>query len=578
MQPLGMRRGQSPGRSCSPMRRRRSTHGRACRCTAAWASRGRCRCTSSSAAPGCWRPSSAQPTTTPNRLPTAWSHRRDIAMTSLAELSGRQPDDVAVDDGTRCLSWQQLDERSTRFGRGLEALGAGPGAHVAICVGNRAEFVEAVLGAWRAGCAYTPLKTGWTADEVGAVLDDARTSVVVTDRPGAREAASSRGIAAVDLDAHYEHWLADQDATPLPDDRCGFKMPYTSGTTGRPKGVVMAGSGTTPFASGWAGMARWAEALQLPGDGVHLFVSRLFNGAPQTFGFGAMARGSTLRILPRWEPRAALAALASDDVTSTIMVPTMFRQLLALADVDRTTSPGPNLRTVLHGGEPCPVPVKEQITAWFGEVLVEYYGFTEGGLTVVGPDEWRSRPGTVGRPLPGMRVRILDADGDDLPAGEAGTVYFESAAGRRFSYQGDDSKTASAHHGDEFSVGDVGWLDEDGFLFLSGRAADVVITAGVNVYPAEVEQALSAVEGVADLCAVGVADDVLGEVLALHVVLVPNADEKRVRAAIELTAEQRLAPYKRPRSVAVVDSVPRDETGKLLRRVLRDQLNATTTR
>src|SRR3954454_22648924 len=203
MPPLGMRRGQSRGPSCSPMRPRRSTHGRACRCTAAWASPGRCPCTSSSAAPGCWRRSSARPTTTPNRLPTAWWHRCDIAMTSLAELSGRQPDDVAVDDGTRCLSWQQLDELSVRFGRGLEALGAGPGAHVAICVSNRAEFVEAVLGAWRAGCAYTPIKTGWTPDEVGVVLDDASTRVVVTDRDGARAAARSRGVPVVEVDTSF---------------------------------------------------------------------------------------------------------------------------------------------------------------------------------------------------------------------------------------------------------------------------------------------------------------------------------------------------------------------------------------
>jgi len=284
-----------------------------------------------------------------------------------------------------------------------------------------------------------------------------------------------------------------------------------------------------------------------------------------------------MRIMPRWDA-ADFLRHAADGAASTTLVPTMFRHLLALADDDRRRGTTNTLRTVLHGGEPCPVPVKEQIADWLGEVLVEYYGFTEGGLTVVGPDEWRSRPGTVGRPLPGMRVRVLDSAGEDLPAGEAGTVYFESAAGRRFSYQGDDDKTASAHHGDAFSVGDVGWLDEDGFLFLSGRAADVVITAGVNVYPAEVEQALSAVEGVADLCAVGVADDVLGEVLALHIVLVPEAEEEKVRAALDQAAEQRLAPYKRPRSVTVVPSVPRDETGKLLRRVLRDQLNATTTR
>ena len=493
-------------------------------------------------------------------------------MTQLASLSGRAPDEIAVEDGSRQVSWQELDERSTRAGRGLEALGAGPGSHVAICVSNRVEFVEAVLGAWRAGCAYTPLKTGWTADEVGAVLDDARTSVVVTDRDGARAAAAARGIPVVDVDAGYDDWLDAQQSAPLPADRCGFKMPYTSGTTGRPKGVVMAGSGTTPFATGWAGLARWAEALRLPGDGVHLFVSRLFNGAPQTFGFGAMARGATLRILPRWDAAAALAALAAPDVTSTIMVPTMFRQLLTLPGVVRSSTPAPALRTLLHGGEPCPAPVKEAIAAWFGNVLVEYYGFTEGGLTIVGPEDWRTHPGTVGRPLSGMHVRILDDEGRDLPRGESGTVYFESEAGRRFSYQGDDGKTAGAHQGNAFTVGDIGWLDDDGFLYLSGRAADVVITAGVNVYPAEIEQALSDVDGVADLCAVGAPDETRGEAIALQLVLAPDADEATVRDALQQTAEQRLAPYKRPRSVTVVESLPRDETGKLLRRVVRDKL------
>jgi long-chain acyl-CoA synthetase len=496
-------------------------------------------------------------------------------MTDLASLSARDPDDVAVEDGHHRVSWRELDERSTRAGRGLEALGATPGTHVAICVSNRVEFVDAVLGAWRAGCAYTPLKTGWTTDEVGAVLDDARTAVVVTDRDGARTAATERGIPVVDLDAGYAEWLSDQDATALPESRCGFKLPYTSGTTGRPKGVVMAGSGKTPFAAGWAGLAKWAEALRLPGDGVHLFVSRLFNGAPQTFGFGAMARGATVRILPRWDPAAALAALAAPDVTSTIMVPTMFRQLLSLPGVDRSASPAPSLRALLHGGEPCPLPVKEAIASWFGDVLVEYYGFTEGGLTIVGPQEWRTHPGTVGRPLPGMRVRILDEGGADVAPGEVGTVYFQSDAGRRFSYQGDEGKTAGAHHGDAFTVGDIGRLDDDGFLYLSGRAADVVITAGVNVYPAEIEQALSDVDGVADLCAVGVADETRGEVVALQVVLTPGAGEADVLAAIDETGQRRLAPYKRPRSVVVVESLPRDETGKLLRRVVRDRLSAS---
>lgn len=491
-------------------------------------------------------------------------------MTTLATLSGRSPHDVAVECGDRRLTWAELDERTNAIGHGLETLGAEPGSHVAICVSNRIEFVESVLGAWRAGCAYTPLKTGWTADEVGYVLDDAETHVVITDRDGARAAARSRGVAVVDLDAGYDEWLSRQDRSVPPDDRCGYKMPYTSGTTGRPKGVVMTGAGTTPFAAGWAGIQRWAEALSLPGDGVHLFGSRLFNGAPQTFGFGALARGATLRIMARWSAEAGVCEVGRDDVTSTVMVPTMFRQLLALPDVDRSRPPASALRTLLHGGEPCPLPIKEAIANWFGDVLVEYYGFTEGGLTIVRPGEWQSRPGTVGRPLPGMHVQIRADDGTEAPAGQDGTVFFCSDAGRRFRYAGDNTKTDGAHVGDAFTVGDIGHVDADGYLYLSGRSADVVISAGVNVYPAEVEAALADVVGVVDLCAVGTADEERGEVIALYVVLSAGSDEATVRASIDRIAKERLAPYKRPRSVHTVDEVPRDETGKLLRRALRD--------
>jgi long-chain acyl-CoA synthetase len=494
-------------------------------------------------------------------------------VSALHDLSGVSADAVAVDDGHRRVTWAELDRRSTQLGHGLEAAGATPGSHVAICVSNRAEFVDAVLGAWRAGCAYTPLKTGWTADEVGGVLGDARTRVVVTDRAGAREAASERGVAVIDLDDGFEEWLADQADQPLSDDRCGYKLPYTSGTTGRPKGVVMRGSGTTPFAAGWAGIARWAEMLQLPGEGSHLFLSRLFNGAPQTFGFGAMARGATLRILPRWDPAEALRGLAAPEVTSTIMVPTMFRQLLALPGLDRSRRPAPSLRTILHGGEPCPVALKEAVADWFGEILVEYYGFTEGGMTVIGADEWRTHPGSVGKPAANLTVRILDDAGDEVDNGVEGTVYFRPAgAGRYFSYQGDDAKTDGAHAGDAFTVGDIGRLDDDGFLYLCGRTADVVVSAGVNVYPAEVEQALAAVDGIADMCAVGAPDPERGEVIALFVTLLPGADRDIVLDAISTTADQRLAPYKRPRAVTVVEEIPRDQTGKLLRRILRDPL------
>jgi long-chain acyl-CoA synthetase len=496
----------------------------------------------------------------------------------LYELSGTAPEVVAVDDGDRQLSWSDLDARSTAVGNGLDAFGAGQGAHVAICVSNRAEFVEAAIGSWRAGNAYTPMKTGWTADEVGAILDDAGTSVVVTDRDGARAAANARGIPVIDLDDGYEAWLGAQSTAPLPADRAGYKLPYTSGTTGRPKGVVMSGSGVTPFAIGWAGIARWAEIVHLPGEGTHLFLSRLFNGAPQTFGFGALARGATLRILKRWEPDAALAELSRPDVTSTIMVPTMFRQLLALPGMDRRRRPNRNLHCILHGGEPCPRPIKEAMADWFGEVLVEYYGFTEGGMTVVGADEWRTRLGTVGRPFTGMQVRVLDDGGNDLSPHVEGTVYFQQSSGqRRFHYQGEDDKTERAHAGAAFTVGDIGYLDDEGFLYLCGRSADVVLVAGVNVYPAEIEQALADVPGVGDLCAVGGPDPDRGERIVLHVTLLPDADRDTVLIALEATAAERIAPYKRPREVVVLDEIPRDQTGKLLRRILRDPLWEGTT-
>ncbi len=491
----------------------------------------------------------------------------------LPALSGRDRHDVAVEDDRRSLSWGELDERSLAFAHALDDHGAAPGGQVAVVVGNRVEFVEAVIGAWRAGCAYSPLKTSWTAAEIDYVLADAGTRVVVTDRPAARAAAAARGLPVVDVDDDgYDEWLRTHSSAPLTGVRCGYKLPYTSGTTGVPKGVVMTGSGTTTFAQGWAGIARYAEQLGLPGHGTHLFASRLFNGAPQTFGFGALARGARLRIMPRWDARAALDALADPDVSSTIMVPTMFRQLLAVPGVDRSRTPAPGLRTLVHGGEPCPVAVKQAMAEWFGDVLVEYYGFTEGGMTVVRGDEWRARPGTVGRPLPGLSVRILDRAGEPLPPGHEGEVCFVAGAGRRFRYLHDDEKTDAAHRGQSFTVGDVGRLDDDGFLFISGRRADVIVSAGVNVYPAEVEAALCAVSGVADLCAVGGPDAERGEVVVLYVAVDAAAREADVLDELDRTARTRLAPYKRPRRIEVVAQVPRDPAGKLLRRALRDPL------
>ncbi len=233
-----------------------------------------------------------------------------------------------------------------------------------------------------------------------------------------------------------------------------------------------------------------AELTGLPGHGVHLFVSHLFHGAPLTFGLGALARGAAIRIVPRWNPEAVLAMLP-DGVTSTSMVPTMFRQLLQLPDELRAAFDAPQLVNVLHGGEPCPVPVKQAMLEWWGPRLTEYYGFSEGGMTIATSEEWMARPGTVGRARSNQRLLILDDDGNEVETGVDGTIYFETADGVTFSYLNDEAKTAAAHRGSAFTVGDIGHVDDEGYLFITGRKSDVIVSSGVNIYPAEVESALS---------------------------------------------------------------------------------------
>lgn len=490
----------------------------------------------------------------------------------LWEPAGRTPDDPALDDGRRRRTWGELEARTNALGRVLEGLGARPGDHVALVATNRVEFVEAALAASRAGLVYTPLKTSWTAGEIGYVLDTAGTRVVVTDVDAARAAAADRAVPTVDLDAGADDLVASADPGPLPYDRRGWKMSFTSGTTGRPKGVVPAGSGSRPFAESWAAMRAMAETVHLPGDGEHLFVSQLFHGAPLTFGLGVLARGARLRIMARWDAAEGLRLLGRPGVTSTCMVPTMFRQLLALPDEVRAAFRAPDLRTVLHGGEPCPQALKRAVVGWLGPVVVEYYGFTEGGMCVATTAEWLARPGTVGRPCWGQEAVALGPGGEELPAGTDGVLHFRRPDGSTFSYLDDEERTAAAHAGERFTVGDVGHVDADGYVYVTGRQAELIVTAGVNVSPVEVEEALAGVDGVADLCVVGGPDPERGEQVVAYVVPAEPGDAERLLGALAAAAAEHLAGYKRPRAWHVVDALPRDPTGKLLRRALRDPL------
>lgn len=498
------------------------------------------------------------------------------------EIAGTSPRAIALEDHQRRVDFAELEQQTNAFGHGLEALGLGPGDHVALVASNRVEFIVALLGATRAGMVVTPVKTSWSAAEIEYVLRDAGSRAVVTDVDAARAAAAAVGSATVDLDrgtdgTGFERWLARQDARPLPRDRHGFRLSYTSGTTGRPKGVHRLSDGRRPWCEAFAASRNFAGTAHVPCDGPHLNVSALFHGAPLAFALSLLASGCTMRILRRWDAAAALDALAQD-VRSTCMVPTMFRQLLALPEARRRAFRAPALAAVLHGGEPCPQHVKQRMIDWLGPILVEYYGMTEGGLTIATADDWLARPGTVGKAVWGMQVQILGPGGERLGPGEQGTIHFLPPGGKMFEYRKAPEKTAAAYTREgAFTVGDVGYVDADGFLFISGRTADVIVSGGVNVYPAEVEEALATLPGVRDACVVGGPDELRGETPVAFVVLDPDArrdpaSERAAVAALAAACEARIAGYQRPRELIVRDELPRDPTGKLLRQVLRAEL------
>ena len=492
-------------------------------------------------------------------------------------LAGTNPSAPALADARGAISWLALEARTNQLARGIESLGLVPGDHIVLSASNRREFIESLLAGLRAGMVVTPVKTGWRSEELAYVLEDAGTRLVITDGDVARDTAEAQGVAVLDLDGGsgegFESWLSRHDEAPLPHDRCGVRMSYTSGTTGRPKGVMRAMDVERPFAEAFAASSQFARILEVPSYGPHLNVSALFHGAPLAFSLSLLAAGAPLHILGRWDAERALEAL-SEGIHSTCLVPTMFRQFLALPEAVRKRFSAPELNCVMHGGEPCPQPLKQAMLAWWGPILTEYYGMTEGGMTVANAREWLDRPGTVGRATRGMSVEIRSPEGEKLPAGSSGIIYFRNPAGRTFRYRNEPEKTESAYLDEgAFTVGDIGFLDEDDYLFISGRKADLIVSGGVNIYPAEIEDLLHGLPEVADACVTSEPDEIRGESVVAVLVLSADAaaDEATSVARVQAACEERLAGYKRPRRFLIRTGVPRDGTGKLLRHELRTE-------
>ena len=460
--------------------------------------------------------------------------------------------------------------------RALRRLHIVPGDAVALLCANRPEFAEVLLACQRGGFRLTPVNWHLTGDEAAYIVRDCEARVLLAD-VDLRDVALATSRAAPDcphriligggdeLWTSYEGALAPESSDELEQSFPGGTMLYTSGTTGRPKGVYRTPAPPTPPVN----LYGYADG----GGDVHLCTGPLYHAAPLAFSLSLpLAFGATVVLMESWDATRALQLIASQAVTHTHMVPTMFHRLLSLPLDVRESFDTSSVRHVLHGAAPCPVNVKRRMIEWWGPIIWEYYAATEGVGTFVDSHAWLERPGTVGRPAVDGHVLIGDEDGRPLVTGEVGLVYLRAPTVERFAYFKDDDKTADTFRGDYFTLGDVGYLDAEGYLYLSDRSTNLIISGGVNIYPAEVDAVLLDHPLVADAATIGVADDEWGEVVVSVVELFSSADasEELALELIEL-CRSHIAHFKCPRRVEFLASLPRQDNGKIYKRLLRDQ-------
>jgi long-chain acyl-CoA synthetase len=490
-----------------------------------------------------------------------------------------RPNALAVDDGARTRTFAELLDRSHRFATFLrDEIGLAPGGHVSLLMGNRVEVVECLLGAVLAGQWITPINWHLAEEEIGYVVADSGTRIVLTDERHAemaRRVTADRPEASVVVaGAELDGLLDSVRLGPLDlEAPAGGNMIYTSGTTGRPKGVKRAVPPTV--GATLAQYGKLGSAIGLDGAGPHLITGPMYHAAPLMFAIYDNANGAPILIMPRWDEREALDLMARREVAHVHLVPTMFVRLLRLPEEERAAFSAPKLSLALHGAAPISVPVKQRMIEWWGPILVEYWGGTEGGVnTLIGSEEWLEHPGTVGRALPSFEVFAVDEKGARLGPGEIGDLYCRSRVSQRpFEYHGDPEKTDRAYlEPGVFTIGDVGFVDEEGYVHLADRRSNMIISGGVNIYPAEIEQVLQEHPAIADVGVFGIPDEEWGESVKAAVELRDGAvASPELESAILAYARAHLAGYKVPRSIDFERELPRHPSGKLYIRRLRDR-------
>ncbi len=471
----------------------------------------------------------------------------------LHAIARDEPARAALVTADGITTYADLDARANAVSHVLAERGVGPGDRVAVQLPNGVDVFAAWNGAARLGAQVVPISPRGAPAEVAHIIEDS----------GSRCLLDAGALLSSAADAPAEPVRDDFLGTPV------IWMNYTSGTTGRPKGIVR----PTPPPLTEAPPQPYLQFWGFGRDDVHLLTGPAYHTAPGAYAQMHLVEGATVVVMERFDAAACLALIERHRVTNSHMVPANFVRLLGLPDPVRESADLSSVRRIIHGAAPCPPAVKRAMIEWFpDDAIWEYYGASEGMGTVISPAEWLEHPGSVGRAFPGLGIRVHDAEtGRACAPGEVGAVHLVPAAGFEPEYHGGAGREDAMWRDGAFTVGDLGHLDPDGYLYLADRRTDLILRGGVNIYPAEVEAALVEHPEVVDAAVVGRPDPELGEVV--HAVLEVTG-EAISREALEAFLVPRLADYKRPSAYAFVARLPREENGKLRRRLLREQLRS----
>ena len=495
----------------------------------------------------------------------------------IAYHAKKLPENKAIISEYGNRTFFELNANCNKFANYLLENGLQPGDAIAIVCKNRPEFLEALFGPLRIGLRITPINWHLTPEEICYIVENCEVKVVVCDASftdffkAINEANPDVKLLSVDGDNSlakpFLKTISDFDDSDITAPTAGRSMLYTSGTTGRPKGVFRKEnpppSKTEQLTLDTAAFDPVTDFSICPGPAYH--------AAPLGLNINiSLMAGVGVYLMDKWDAEKMLFLIDEHKCTHTHMVATMFHRILRLPEDTKAKYDLSSMRWILHGAAPCPVEVKQGMMDWMGPILYEYYAATEGGGCFIQPEEWLKKPGSVGKANEGTEVKILDDNFDEVEVGEEGTIYFSAPSKGRFEYYKAKEKTSGAYWGDYFTMGDIGYCDEDGYHFLTGRSADTIISGGTNIYPQEIDNVLLMHEKVSEVCCVGVPNKEWGEEIKAVINLESGADPDLVLKELHAMAEEKLSGFKKPKSYEFwEEELPRLPTGKIQRNLVK---------